>query len=227
VIKMVGEEFDKLSGRGHPVGQSAWRPPILTSSDRRATRAIKKRRDRSEALAQGCARRGHSGGGTMLGFGVKFEGAVARWPAKRSRVPGQSSTYVDDKSYVVWPRARHSAKPCCRCRRLDQATSRRPQHTERDTACLSSRGWSSVSAASRPSATCRSRSIREILGLMRSATAPRTTSKCVDGPPSAGTIASRAAEDPGLPPHRTDQAENLALIDLERHVADGRERRNA
>jgi ABC-type branched-subunit amino acid transport system substrate-binding protein len=50
-------------------------------------------------------------GGTMLGFGVKFGGEEARAPGQNERAFPAISQYVDDKSYVVWPKSLQVREP--------------------------------------------------------------------------------------------------------------------
>jgi hypothetical protein len=44
-------------------------------------------------------------GGTMLGFGVKFEGENAPMAGQNDRAFPVIVQYVDDKAYVVWPKS--------------------------------------------------------------------------------------------------------------------------
>ena len=44
-------------------------------------------------------------GGTMLGFGVKFGGEETSAPGQNERAFPVVIQYVDDKSYVVWPKS--------------------------------------------------------------------------------------------------------------------------
>jgi branched-chain amino acid transport system substrate-binding protein len=44
-------------------------------------------------------------GGTMLGFGVKFEGEGKPMAGQNDRAFPVIIQYVDDKSYVVWPKS--------------------------------------------------------------------------------------------------------------------------
>jgi branched-chain amino acid transport system substrate-binding protein len=44
-------------------------------------------------------------GGTMLGFGVKFEGPDAPMSGQNDRAFPVIVQYIDDKSYVVWPKS--------------------------------------------------------------------------------------------------------------------------
>jgi branched-chain amino acid transport system substrate-binding protein len=50
-------------------------------------------------------------GGTMLGFGVKFEGPDADMSGQNDRAYPVVVQYVDDKSYVVWPKALQQREP--------------------------------------------------------------------------------------------------------------------
>jgi branched-chain amino acid transport system substrate-binding protein len=43
-------------------------------------------------------------GGTMLGFGVKFPGDASSTPGQNERSFPVIIQYIDDKSYVVWPK---------------------------------------------------------------------------------------------------------------------------
>ena len=44
-------------------------------------------------------------GGTMLGFGVKFHGEGTQMAGQNERSFPVVIQYVDDKSYVVWPKS--------------------------------------------------------------------------------------------------------------------------
>jgi branched-chain amino acid transport system substrate-binding protein len=50
-------------------------------------------------------------GGTMLGFGIKFGGEEARAPGQNERAFPVVIQYVDDKSYVVWPKSLEVREP--------------------------------------------------------------------------------------------------------------------
>jgi ABC-type branched-subunit amino acid transport system substrate-binding protein len=50
-------------------------------------------------------------GGTMLGFGVKFEGPDAAMSGQNDRAYPVVIQYIDDKSYVVWPKAQQQREP--------------------------------------------------------------------------------------------------------------------
>ena len=44
-------------------------------------------------------------GGTMLGFGVKFAGEESAVAGQNLRASPVITQYIDDKSYVVWPKS--------------------------------------------------------------------------------------------------------------------------
>ena len=50
-------------------------------------------------------------GGTMLGFGVKFEGSDQAMAGQNDRAYPVVIQYIDDKSYVVWPKAQQQREP--------------------------------------------------------------------------------------------------------------------
>jgi branched-chain amino acid transport system substrate-binding protein len=50
-------------------------------------------------------------GGTMLGFGVKFENEKESAPGQNERSFPVIIQYVDDKPYVVWPKALQMREP--------------------------------------------------------------------------------------------------------------------
>src|SRR5207302_231828 len=50
-------------------------------------------------------------GGTMLGFGVKFEGEGQPMAGQNDRAFPVIIQYVDDKPYVVWPKALQLKEP--------------------------------------------------------------------------------------------------------------------
>lgn len=108
VIKQIGEEFDKLKPgvaiRSAHVGMAASNTYLLMTEV--VPRAIKKYGGIDpDALRKAAMEIDIPEGGTMLGFGVKF-------PAEGSAMAGQNERsfpvviqYVDDKSYVVWPKS--------------------------------------------------------------------------------------------------------------------------
>ncbi len=50
-------------------------------------------------------------GGTMLGFGVKFEGPDAAMSGQNDRAFPVVVQYIDEKSYVVWPKSQQQREP--------------------------------------------------------------------------------------------------------------------
>jgi len=108
VIKMVGEEFDKVKPgvaiRSAHVGMAASNTFLFLTDV--LPRAIKKYGGiDSEALRQAALDTDIAEGGTMLGFGVKFEAADAAMAGQNDRAFPVIIQYVDDKSYVVWPKS--------------------------------------------------------------------------------------------------------------------------
>ncbi len=108
VIKMVGEEFDKIRPgqtiRSAHVGIAASNTYVFMNNV--LPRAIKQYGGIDpDALRKAALDVDLPEGGTMLGFGVKF------WP-EGTQMAGQNQRsfpvvlqYIDDKSYVVWPKS--------------------------------------------------------------------------------------------------------------------------
>ncbi len=108
VIKLVGDEFDKakpgVAIRSAHVGMAASNTYLFFTEV--LPIAIKKYGGVTpDALRQAAMDVDVKEGGTMLGFGVKF-------PAEGSKMAGQNERsfpvviqYIDDKSYVVWPKS--------------------------------------------------------------------------------------------------------------------------
>src|SRR5216683_2699812 len=108
VIKMVGEEFDKVKPgvaiRSAHVGMAASNTFLFLTDV--LPRAIKKYGGIDpDALRKAALDTDIAEGGTMLGFGVKFEGADAAMAGQNDRAFPVIIQYVDDKSYVVWPKS--------------------------------------------------------------------------------------------------------------------------
>ena len=75
-------------------------------------RAIKKYGGVSaDALRQAAMDTDVPEGGTMLGFGVKFEGPDAAMSGQNDRAFPVVIQYIDDKSYVVWPKSQQQREP--------------------------------------------------------------------------------------------------------------------
>jgi hypothetical protein len=59
----------------------------------------------SEALRKAALDTDIPEGGTMLGYGVKFYGEGERFAGQNARSFPVVLQYIDDKSYVVWPKS--------------------------------------------------------------------------------------------------------------------------
>ena len=108
VIKMVGEEYDKLKPgaaiRSAHVGMAASNTYLFMTEV--LPRAIKKYGGVDpEALRKAALEVDIPEGGTMLGFGVKFHGEGQAMAGQNERSFPVVIQYVDDKSYVVWPKS--------------------------------------------------------------------------------------------------------------------------
>src|ERR1700709_289125 len=107
VIKMVGEEFDRLKPgvaiRSAHVGIGASNAYVFL--DDVLPRAIKKYGGVDpDALRKSALDTDIPEGGTMLGYGVKFFGEGAQFAGQTERSFPVVLQYIDDKSYVVWPK---------------------------------------------------------------------------------------------------------------------------
>ncbi len=108
VIKMVGEEFDKVKPgvaiRSAHVGMAASNTYVLMTE--LLPRAIKKYGGIDpDALRKAALEIDLPEGGTMLGFGVKFYGEGHPMAGQNERSFPVVIQYIDDKSYVVWPKS--------------------------------------------------------------------------------------------------------------------------
>ena len=108
VIKMVGEEYDKLKPgmtiRSAHVGIAASNTYVFLNDV--LPRAIKKYGGiDSEALRKAALDTDIPEGGTMLGYGVKFFGEGTPMAGQNERSFPVVVQYIDDKSYVVWPKS--------------------------------------------------------------------------------------------------------------------------
>ena len=114
MIKMVGEEFDKakpgVAIRSAHVGMAA--SNIYLFMTEVLPRAIKKYGGiNAEALRQAAMDVDLPEGGTMLGFGVKFEGPDDPIAGQNDRAFPVIIQYIDDKPYVVWPKSQQMREP--------------------------------------------------------------------------------------------------------------------
>jgi branched-chain amino acid transport system substrate-binding protein len=108
VIKMVGEEFDKLKPgvaiRSAHVGIAASNTYVFLAEV--LPRAIKKYGGVDpDALRKAALEVDLPEGGTMLGYGVKFYGEGTPMAGQNERSFPVVIQYIDDKSYVVWPKS--------------------------------------------------------------------------------------------------------------------------
>jgi ABC-type branched-subunit amino acid transport system substrate-binding protein len=108
VIKMVGEEYDRLKPgvaiRSAHVGIGAANAYIFL--DDVLPRAIKKYGGVDpEALRKAALDTDIPEGGTMLGYGVRFYRDNDRFSGQNERSFPVILQYIDDKSYVVWPKS--------------------------------------------------------------------------------------------------------------------------
>jgi branched-chain amino acid transport system substrate-binding protein len=114
VIKMVGEEFDKIRPgmaiRSAHVGIAASNTYVFF--DDVLPRAIKKYGGIDpDALRKAALETDIPEGGTMLGYGVKFFGEGTPMAGQNERSFPVVSQYIDDKSYVVWPKSQAQREP--------------------------------------------------------------------------------------------------------------------
>jgi len=108
VIKMVGEEFDKIKPgvaiRSAHVGIGASNTYVFMNDV--LPRAIKKYGGVDpEALRKAALDTDIPEGGTMLGFGVKFYGEGTPMAGQNERSFPVVIQYLEDKSRVVWPKS--------------------------------------------------------------------------------------------------------------------------
>ena len=108
LIKMVGEEYEKAKPgttiRSAHVGMAASNSYVFFTEV--LPRAIKKYGGvDAEALRKAALEVDLPEGGTMLGFGVKFAGEDSPIAGQNLRASPVITQYIDDKSYVVWPKS--------------------------------------------------------------------------------------------------------------------------
>ena len=108
VIKMVGDEFDKVKPgvaiRSAHVGMAASNTYVFLTEV--LPRAIKQYGGVDpDALRKASLDVDLPEGGTMLGFGVKFFGEGTQFAGQNERSFPVIIQYIDDKSYVVWPKS--------------------------------------------------------------------------------------------------------------------------
>src|SRR3989475_2170831 len=108
IIKMVGEEFDKakpgVAIRSAHVGMAASNTYVFLTEV--LPRAIKKYGGVDpDALRKAALEGDIPESGTMLGFGVQFYGEGSQMAGQNERSFPVVIQYIDDKSYVVWPKS--------------------------------------------------------------------------------------------------------------------------
>src|SRR5215472_16224515 len=114
MIKMVGEEYDKARPgtqvRSAHVGMSASNTYVFMTEV--LPRAIKKHGGiDADALRKAALEVDLPEGGTMLGFGVRFEGESEPMAGQNDRAFPVILQYVDDKPYLVWPKSQQQREP--------------------------------------------------------------------------------------------------------------------
>ena len=113
VIKMVGEEFDKIkpgASRSAHIGMAASNTYLFFTEV--LPRAIKKYGGiDGEALRKAALDVDLPEGGTMLGFGVKFAAQDDVLAGQNMRAFPVVTQYIDDKAYVVWPESQQQREP--------------------------------------------------------------------------------------------------------------------
>jgi len=114
MIKMVGEEYEKARPgtvvKSAHVGMAASNTYVFMTEV--LPRAIKKYGGvDADALRKAALDVDLPEGGTMLGFGVKYEGESAPMAGQNDRAFPVIVQYVDDKPYVVWPKSQQQREP--------------------------------------------------------------------------------------------------------------------
>jgi branched-chain amino acid transport system substrate-binding protein len=114
LIKMVGDAYMKAKPdtviKSPHVGMAASNTYLFLSDV--LPRAITKYGGVSaDALAKAAMDTDLPDGATMLGFGVKFEGEGAPLRGQNDRAFPVVIQYIDDKSYVVWPKSQQQREP--------------------------------------------------------------------------------------------------------------------
>jgi len=114
LIKMVGDAYMKAKPdtviKSPHVGMAASNTYLFLSDV--LPRAIKKYGGISaDALSKAAMDTDLPDGATMLGFGVKFEGPGQPMEGQNDRAFPVVIQYIDDKSYVVWPKSQQQREP--------------------------------------------------------------------------------------------------------------------
>jgi branched-chain amino acid transport system substrate-binding protein len=114
MIKMIGDEYEKARPgtliRSAHVGMAASNTYVFMTEV--LPRAVKKYGGiDAEALRKAALEVDLPEGGTMLGFGVKFEGEGGAMSGQNDRAFPVILQYVDDKPYIVWPKSQQQREP--------------------------------------------------------------------------------------------------------------------
>jgi len=114
MIKLIGDEYEKARPgtqvKSAHVGMSASNTYVFMTEV--LPRAIKKYGGvDADALRKAALEVDLPEGGTMLGFGVKFEGEGAPMAGQNDRAFPVILQYVDDKPYLVWPKSQQQREP--------------------------------------------------------------------------------------------------------------------
>jgi hypothetical protein len=114
IIKVVGEEYTKARPgtviKSAHVGMAASNTYVLLTEV--LPRAIKKYGGfDADALRKAALELDLPEGGTMLGFGVKFADEETIASGQNERAFPVIIQYIDDKSYVVWPKSMQAREP--------------------------------------------------------------------------------------------------------------------
>jgi ABC-type branched-subunit amino acid transport system substrate-binding protein len=114
IIQMVGDAYMKAKPdtiiKSPHVGMAASNTYLFLTDV--LPRAIKKYGGiTSEDLRQAAMDTDLADGDTMLGFGVKFEGQGQPMEGQNERAYPVVVQYIDDKSYVVWPKSLQQREP--------------------------------------------------------------------------------------------------------------------
>jgi ABC-type branched-subunit amino acid transport system substrate-binding protein len=114
LIQMVGDAYMKSKPdtviKSPHVGMAASNTYLFLSDV--LPRAIKKYGGVSaDALAKAAMDTDLPAGATLLGFGVKFEGEGMALRGQNDRAFPVVIQYIDDKSYVVWPKSQQQREP--------------------------------------------------------------------------------------------------------------------
>ena len=114
LIKLIGEDYMKAKPdtviKSAHVGMAASNTYLFLTDV--LPRAIKKYGGiTSDDLRRAAMDTDVPDGGTMLGFGVKFEGQGAPMEGQNERAYPVIVQYIDDKAHVVWPKAQAEQPP--------------------------------------------------------------------------------------------------------------------